>query len=174
MLNNQNIVANTKGIFKISLAVWQCFKGKRAISLYLRSQGGYTGKVTLFYKDEFGNPSFGYVHLRSIMMVLKLASLSKVVDNNNMLICPELTNKSIGLYLHKDDYFVAARNRVYENLAITAVYDSVTNNLADDMIYGNNTSKDRHDYFYELMLAKTNENQTNILVDIEQANTVNV
>ena len=48
MLDNHNIAANTKGVFKISLAIWQCFKGKKAITLYLKGKDESTGKVTLF------------------------------------------------------------------------------------------------------------------------------
>lgn len=169
MLDNHNIAANTKGVFKISLAIWQCFKGKKAITLYLKGKDESTGKVTLFYKDGYGNLSYGYYQLQSIMTVLKLSSLSKMVGDNNAIICPELNNQSIGLYLHKDDYFAPSYNKVYENLAVTAVYDSVSNNLADDMSYGNKTPKERHDYFYQLMLNKTRENQANILASIEQA-----
>lgn len=169
MLTNQTIISNTKGIFKISLAIWQCYKGKKAISLYLKGLDDSTGKVTLFYKDAYGNPSYGYHHLQSMMTILKLPSLSKILGDNNALICPELEGQTIGLYLHKDDYFVPSHNKIYENLAITAIYDSVENNLADDIGFGNTTARERHDYFYQLMLNKTRENQCHIQASVEQA-----
>lgn len=159
---------NICGIFKITKANWQSFKDKKSIVLHLQSSEKHVCKVTLFYKDNAGNLLHGYPYLQSIMTLLNLPFLSISPCQDNAYVCPELLGKNIGLYLHKDDYFVASHNKYYENLAITAVYDPMTQQFADEAFFNNATRLERHQYYSHVMHLKTQENELKIRAEIEK------
>lgn len=51
-----------------------------------------------------------------------------MVGDNNAIICPELTINLLAYIRIKTTILALSHNKVYENLAITTVYDSVSNN----------------------------------------------
>lgn len=167
--NSQQIPPDSKGMFNITLATWQDFRGRQALVLHLVDSKGAKGKVTLFYKDARGNLLPSYEWIKAMMTVLNIPALTRSLSHTNACICRELQNRTIGLYLHGDNYFNANVGKIYENLAITNVYHPETLAFYDDYFNDLLSPPCRHDYYYQAMLNKTHENHVNTLKELEQS-----
>ncbi|ULJ66207.1 hypothetical protein [Wielerella bovis] len=89
---------------KITTAKWTRAKNSNAEALELSfedNDGRKANYINIWYRKQDGTASpFGENHIQAIMGLTKTQQLSSVQQGNDY-ICPELTNKPIGLILQK-------------------------------------------------------------------------